>query len=230
MNVNRLKHAVENNAEWCRVIAGSHGLQSHRKSGLWYCPEEMPPFYPNIVTLEPMREVPEEVDRLESVLPSGWGIKDSFASLSLPSSGFRVLAAAEWYAREPAEWIAPVPVDAVQTVNTESQLSAWRDAWGETPPGASIFEPQLLEEKSVEFLFVERRGKVLGGIATNLSDKVVGISNAFGDPRCVAACIGSCAEGYPTRAMVGYGGSAELRGLRELGFSPLGTLRIWIQG
>jgi len=232
MDPNRLKHAVANNVDWCRAIARSHGIESHQGQDVWYCSEVMPPFYPNLVTLEPMTRVPREVDRLATMLPSGWGLKDSFASLELASYGFTLLLTAEWFVREPAAWTARtiVPPDAVQAANTESALSAWVDAWSETPPGSSIFEPQLLEEESVEFLFVVRDGKVRAGIATNLSDEVVGISNAFGEPRFLSACIRRCAELHPARAVVGYGSSAEMRGLRALGFCSLGALRIWLHG
>lgn len=225
-----LQLAVANNADWCRSIARSQGLSYRDTSSVWYSSEKMPPFYPNLVTLEPTNDTPKEIEILEESLRTEWGVKDSFSSLKLDERGFSVLLGAEWYIREPAEWNAQTTgVESVQLVKTERQLSAWVDAWGETTAGSTVFGGKLLEDESVELLYVESGGKVVAGIACNLSEVVVGISNAFGAPSSISACIGRCAEANPSRALVGYGSSAELRGLDRLGFRSLGPLRIWLK-
>jgi hypothetical protein len=230
MEVNWLQQAVANNAEWCRIIARCHGLSSYESQHAWYCREEMPPFYPNLVTLNKAPEIPNEVAVLESALPSGWGLKDSFAALDLAPYRFHVLSTAEWYVRQPAEWPQPpTTAGAVRTAETEKDLSAWMDAWAETPPGSSIFTSQLLEEDLVKFLYIEQEGTPVAGLAMNLSDQVVGISNAFGHPRDVFACIRHCAQTHSSKGIVGYGGGAELRGLARSGFKSLGRLRIWVK-
>ena len=122
-----------------------------------------------------------------------------------------------------------IPVKFCKPVETEQQLAAWVDAWSETPPGSNIFVCQLLEEESVKFLSVEREGAVVAGMATNLSDGVIGISNAFGEPRDILACIRYCVELHSSRAVVGYGSPAEIQRLRGFGFSSLGNLRIWLK-
>ena len=191
----------------------------------------MPPFYPNLVTLDKAPENSNEIVLLEATLASGWGLKDSFACLDLSSHGFKVILAGEWYARVPTEWPhSPTTTAAVQYVETEKYLIAWVDAWGETPSGSSVFTSQLLEEDSVKFLFIEREGTLVAGLTTNLSDQVVGISNTFGDPSDVLACIRHCAESYSSRGVVGYGSGAELHSLGRSGFKSLGRLQVWLKG
>jgi len=225
-----LQLAVENNADWCGAIARSHGLPYRRTTSMWYCAEEMPPLYPNLVTLDAMPDPPMEAELLEATLRPGWGIKDSFSSLELNRHGFTVLKNAEWYVREPAAWVPPTgALEAVRLVETQRQFSAWVAAWGETPPGSTIFDAKVLKDESVDLLYVQRDGKVVAGIACNIGDAVVGISNAFGEHSAMTACIGRCVDENPSRALVGYGSSREIRGLQRLEFRSLGSLRIWLK-
>jgi hypothetical protein len=190
----------------------------------------MPPFYPNLVMLDRSPEIPDEVPLLESTLSSGWGLKDSFACLDLASYGFKELLTSEWYARDPAKWsYSPKITETVRTVETERDFIAWVDAWGETPTGCKIFTSQLLEEDSVKLLYIERGRTPVAGLATNLSDQVVGISNAFGRPQDLLACIRHCAETHIDRGIVGYGDRNDLHNLGHFGFKSLGHLRIWLK-
>ena len=84
-----LTRAIHNNAELCELVAWSHGIASQRLKGAWVSTEPMPPFYPNVVSLEPAIQC-EEVSLFVEDLPTHCGWKDSFADHSLEAFGFSV--------------------------------------------------------------------------------------------------------------------------------------------
>ena len=219
-----LQDAVINNADWCATIARSHGLASHTDSRVWFCEARMPPFYPNLITLTSSPEIPRELGARDH--PPGWGVKDSFAVLDLSSGGFHEAFTAQWYFREAAPLSRDSALD-VKRVGSVDDFIRWLDAWGETPEGSDIFLPALLEETNVEMLYAEKDGQLTGGLIVNLSGRVSGISNFFGEPGEVLDCVQAVADG--SRAVVGYGGRTELELLQPLGFEVLGELRVWLK-
>ena len=102
-------------------------------------------------------------------------------------------------------------------------------ARGETPSGERIFVPEILQDQSVEFLFVEQAGEPIAGLVANKSCSVYGISNAFGDPEGIVSCINSVSRRGDERAIVGYGSRFEVEFLSQFGFRSIGGLQVWVK-
>lgn len=229
MTVDWQRAAASNNAAWCDCVARSHGLATERRHGAWICRERLPPFYPNVVTLESTELPAALLAELSQALPGGFGVKDSYACLDLRQVGLAILFDAQWYCRPagPMTGADPAERDRVNRVVSAAALADWVGAWGETPVGAQIFRPAILDDPAVSFLFVERESRIVAGLVANRSGAVTGISNAFGEPQALSSCIRAVAAGPEHPAIVGYGSGAELRALAPLGFAGVGRLRIW---
>ncbi|MCZ6890861.1 MAG: hypothetical protein O7H39_20400 [Gammaproteobacteria bacterium] len=191
----------------------------------------MPSFYPNLVTLDSSPGHRREVAILDEMLTAGWGVKDSFRALDLGPQGFSVVIEGEWYLKEPgSSWpTSAASYSAVKSVGTPDELDRWVSAWGETPSGERIFVPEILQDQSVEFLFVEQAGEPIAGLVTNKSWSVYGISNAFGDPEGIVSCIESISRKDDERAIVGYGSRFEVEFLSRFGFRSIGGLQVWVK-
>lgn len=224
-----LTEAVFNNAVWCDAIAASHGISANWNESVWLSEYPMPPLYPNIVTLRSGTLIDEQIDAIGTQLALGWGIKDSFSDLELEGKGFALAFEAHWYCRPPNQHFSELKSSGFQpeSVHTQSELNRWVAAWGE---GNGIFNASLLENKTIELLYVERDGKVVSGLATNQSGDSVGISNAFGPPEDILCCVASVVERYPMKGIVGYDGKAEVVALSKIGFNEIGDLRVWLRG
>jgi hypothetical protein len=77
--------AAINNAEWCDLVARSHGAKTHFDNRSWTSEDRTPPYYPDAVTLAPGLAVPELLSRVNVSI--GCSVKDSFADLDLTSYG-----------------------------------------------------------------------------------------------------------------------------------------------
>lgn len=232
MTIARLETAILNNIAWCEAIARSHGLPSERHTDAWLCRQPMPPFYPNLVTLNSTQAQLERIANLAEQLPVGWGVKDSYKILDLQPLNFDLKFEAQWYAREPdAQWPNHPQMNLkVQKVQTETDLAAWVQAWGETPLDTPIFVPQILEDDNVEFLFIAQDQEIIAGMVANRSECALGISNSFGNSQGIVACVRSLAMQYKHLTIVGYGSTEEIAFLRRFGFEAIGELRIWTKG
>lgn len=222
-----LAEAVLNNAAWCDAVASSHHISTHQDEFLWFSEKPMPPFYPNIITLKKGSSVVDRAESINQNLPSGWAIKDSFSELDLQHTGFNPVFDAHWYCRLPNQDVTltnTLPHN-VTSVSTPSELSRWVNAWGD---GTGIFKFPLLESRFIELIYIERHGKIVAGMATNLSGHSVGISNIFGSSDEILSCIAALIRKYPKRGIVGYGSKSELRTLSQLDFHTVGDLRVWI--
>ena len=138
----------------------------------------------------------------------GWSVKDSFALHDLAEFGLRALFDAQWYAYD-----GP-PAGESERIRTPDALEEWERAWGVTSPAEQrIFPPSLLDDADIAFHAMPG-----GGFITNLSEGVVGVSNAFGselDALRIARGLS------PDRTVVGYGAL-----MPEV--NALGPLRVWV--
>jgi len=223
-----LTQAVLNNATLCDEIAKSHGISTEWHESVWLSEHPMPRFYPNIVTLESSSLIDRHIDSVGLLLPVGWGIKDSFGQLDLVSKGFTMAFDAHWYCCEPNHGMFDNQQEKfpVHAAKTHSELNRWVTAWGE---GEGIFNSALLENDSIELLYVERDGQIVSGLVTNVSGDAVGISNAFGCSNEILCCVAAVIEQYPNNGIVGYGDKAEIEALSAAGFLAIGDLRIWLR-
>ena len=221
-----MRSAVRNNADWCELVAASHSVPNTRHEKVWRASGSMPPFYPNVVTLQE-GITKEQVSEIAGSLPEQCGWKDSFADLDLTDFGFGIKFEAQWYGL--SEWnYAQLLSEPVHEVSSVENLQDWIAAWGETPDDHSIFREDLLEPR-VRFLFHRHADEIDSGLITNLSDDVVGISNSFGQPQGIFQCIRTAFEASNGRPLVGYGSRDDLRTLSKLGFVGLGKLRVWVR-
>ena len=214
--------AVRNNAAWVDAVARSHGVATRRDGPALRADGPMPPFYPNLVTLDPTLDAPALVADPPRGAAAGWGLKDSFAALDLTPEGFVPAFDATWIACD----AAPAGAGALRIATPEG-LARWTRGWGGTPEGATIFLPALLAAPGVRFYAVEAAGVVEAGLAALVDAEVAGYSNAFGPAAGIAACLAALAAEAGGRPLVGYEGGPALAAMTGLGFRPLGPLRVW---
>ncbi len=238
--------AIRNNKDWYTAQANSWRLPFHVDEHHWWSKVPLPPFHSNLVAsgAQPdalIEEIHEALQQTQT--PASWSIKDAHGCHQLAPNGFSVLFEAQWIAIPPAAQIGPLRIDHTQVcvVCTASELTQWVEAWGETPPGAQIFRPALLENPLVRLLYVESHGKIAGGLAINKSTGAIGaaigakdvigamgISNWFGATSAVRACLAYTANQFPNLGVVGYERDpARVQQLREIGFKAVGELTIW---
>ena len=91
--------AARNNAAWVDAVARSHGVPTRSDGTAWRADGRMPPFYPNLVTLDPAVEPGPLLADPPRGAAAGWGLKDSFAGLDLALQGFVPAFDAVWLAR-----------------------------------------------------------------------------------------------------------------------------------
>ncbi len=223
--------AARNNAFWCDAVCRAHGLPTEFRAAAWRCLRPAPPFYPNVVMLDPAARAAEQA-RLEA-LPGAWALKDSFAALELEPLGFRLLFEAHWIARTPSPGPErPDPALRWRVVEADDELARWEDAWGEGENAPRLFLPALRKEPGVHFLIGERDGQTAAGAILNQTGGVVGVSNVFAAPdeepaRCWRSLAARATEIFPGAALVGYEYGPSLAWAQAAGFAPLHPLRVW---
>jgi hypothetical protein len=215
--------AACNNAAWVDAVARSHGVPTRHSGGAWRADGRMPPFYPNLVTLDRAAEAGVLVGDPPRGAPAGWGLKDSFATLDLAAEGFVPVFEASWIVLAGS----PERSCGAARVTTPEGLARWVRGWGETPQGAAIFVPALLDAPGVRFYAAEADSGATAGLAALLDDEVAGFSNAFGPAQGIAACLAALAGDAGARPIVGYERGTALREMTALGFRPVGPLRVW---
>jgi hypothetical protein len=228
---------ARNNAAWCDAVCSAHGSAGELSASHWLCRKPTPPYYPNLVTLDPAPgPAMEAVRELEQALPTvPWAVKDSFGVLALERAGFALLFEAEWIVRPAA--LGPVRAgsdrDRWVRVETEAALADWEAAWGESAGGARIFLPPLLRRDEIAIL--ARRGDggaFAAGVIANRSAGVVGLSNFFArenEGALRGECIDAAMRAFPGLSVVGYESGRALEESRALGFRSLGALRVWLR-
>jgi hypothetical protein len=197
----------------------AHGVVGTFASDAWTSPVRTPQYYPDAVTL-----VPGDIPLLDRIDTSpGCGVKDSYATLSLP--GFVTLFDAQWIARRPETASGPYAFD-WSLVSSPVELDEFDRAFG----GFDLFVPALLQSPQVAVFAGRERGQIVAGAVTNVSDSVVGLSNVFGPPDRLDAVwtdvVGAVAARYPDMPIVGYEQGSELAAAMECGFEPIGPLRV----
>lgn len=222
-----LLRAARNNAEWCGQVCAAHGAVGRFGYAAWCCETPTPRFYPNLVTLRPdcVSAQTDQVGRL-TLLPQGWGVKDSFAQLDLTSLGFVAAIAGEWveYGRATTganlDW---------REIRTPMELQAWEIAWGGEPHHnhPRIFTPAMTEIPTTTFLAGFQQGRLVAGGVVTLAAGVAGLSNIFttadtpGLTEAVLMEAYATAEGLP---LVGWRQAGETDGGRAIG-----PLKVWLR-
>lgn len=243
MQLSRVELAVLNNTRWYEAIFRAHGLASEVDGRVWLSHETPPPFHSNLVVLSrgtSQTEVEAYVADLATVpRPGGWSLKDSYASLDLSSLGFTQLFQAEWIWRDPLPAGPPKATSGLvwAQVTTAAELLEWEGAWsGDARNDAAArrtrqFPESLLESPDHAFFAGRLDGRVVAGGIANRSPGVAGLSNVFSPPAfskstwsALVTCISTL---LPHTPLVGYERGADLQLAREVGFVPIGALRVW---
>ncbi|MEU4473336.1 hypothetical protein [Micromonospora sp. NPDC023888] len=211
--------AARDNAEWCDIVCGTHGLAGRTDADAWSVPHRSPQWYPDAVTLRPGVDAVALLARVD--VGPGASVKDSFADLDLSGYGFRVLFDAQWIHRQPGAPPADAPLSQVATAD---DLAAWAAAHG----GGELFRPALLTDPRVRVLARhDDRGAITGG-AVLTGGGPCGVSNLFtrtDNPRDIWRAMCATVPGTP---LLGYETTADLAAARAAGFSTTGPLRVWL--
>jgi len=227
--------AIRNNMDWHTAQAQSWQLPFNTDAYNWWTLQPVPPYHSHLVAggTQPdalIAHIDQALNQEQA--GAGWSIKDANGIYNLQSSDFAVLFDAQWLARRPAEAIGRLDVDCthVRRVRNTADFHRWVAAWGETPPGTQIFVPQLLDNPTVQLLYVERGGVMTGGLALNRSEGAVGVSNWFGAQADINCCMAYAANRFTDIGVVGYEREPDkVRTLAGLGFDVVGDLRVWIK-
>ncbi|MEU7847802.1 hypothetical protein AB0B74_17745 [Micromonospora parva] len=213
--------AARNNAEWCDIVCGSHGLPGRTDADAWSVPRRSPQWYPDAVTLRPGVDAEALLARLDA--GPGASVKDSFADLDLSGYGFRVLFDAQWIQRQPAPPPADAPLD---RVSTPDDLASWAAAHG----GGTLFRPALLADPRVLVLARHDDRGVLTGGAVLSGDGPYGVSNLFARTGTAHDVWRAVCATVPDAPLVGYETTEDLSPALAAGFTTAGPLRIWSHG
>jgi hypothetical protein len=225
----KLECAILNNAKWCLDVWGSHSLRTMVEDGLYCCPEQVPDFYPNIITTKP--GTPDLQCRIANIVaqasPQKLSAKDSYDNCDFASLGFKRLFNAQWIYRNAGNYSQDKTALDWYLVKTPQELELWEASWDPREPGGRcIFRSALLAKSSISFWMAFSKGKVMAGYVANITDDVVGISNIFGAQQ---ECIAHCGVQYADRDIVGYENNLALSNAINLGFEIVGDLSVWIR-
>jgi hypothetical protein len=232
-----IRRAALNNARWCDAVCRAHGAAGDFRADMWLNRREVPRLYPNVVTLnEDVDEQLRGIEDLERALPSGWAVKDSFATLDLTALGFRVLFEAHWIVRSESAPLPDATLEGVRwaTITTAHDLTRWERAWRAAPGNqipekdAAIFGPALLIEHEVVVIAAYQDGEIVAGFIANRSDGLVGFTNMFLPARkagvFAAGCVAAISTAFPGMPIMAY--APKPAASRALGFEAIGPLRI----
>ncbi|XTZ13127.1 hypothetical protein ACQSSU_16360 [Micromonospora echinospora] len=209
--------AARNNAAWCDVVCRAHGTTGTSDADAWSVPRRSPPWYPDAVTLRPEASAAALLRRVDAGPEAS--VKDSFAALDLAPYGFRVLVEGQWIHRPAGGVPDGLPLT---PVTTAPALAAWAEAHG----GTALRHPALLADPGVTVLAAYGPdGTVTGGAVVSAGGGAVGVSNVFGsDP--AAVWRGVCAR-FGVGPLVGWEPDGDLPSALDVGFRPVGPLRVW---
>ncbi len=238
--IDKRHKAIQNNLELYKTILGSHQIDFFETDDLWYCLEQTPPLYSNLITKEKTwtpDSIFESINRIyETKQWTEWSVKDSFGTLNLNSYGFLKLFDAQWIYLPYKNFITRNdPRIQFEIVKDEENLLKWIQAWEAREAesrGNKIFKSTLLANPNVYFLAAYQGAQIVGGCLINTTGNVTGISNSFGPERDIhywSALISFVLENVTTQDIVGYFGNDLIPLLTSLSFETVGSLSVWLK-
>jgi hypothetical protein len=221
----RIKQAIRNNAEWCHSVCCVHGRPGEFSDEFWINRAPLPRFYPNAQTLAELSsgQINLITELINQDLPSGWAVKDSFASLDLTSCGCTPLFDAQWIyltqERLRAVRLASPPEVRWEFVRASQMLAEWEHAGCEAHHDtnrARACLPALLEDRDVAILAGRRGDHIEAGAIGNRGAGVIGWSNLFAKQgrdlrECTTGSLRMLSEIFPGLPVVGYEGAMRCR-------------------
>ena len=238
MSATSASTAARNDAAWCDAVCSAAGGQTDFTNGIWRNSVRSPPYFPNIITVDPAAEVDavEEAVRMLSPRGSEVGIKDSFCKLDLGPSGYAKLFQASWIAREPVRSPRIFTQLTWTKIDSFTALRAWeREWWPEgvsSMPTPAIFGRALLERNDICFLAGHEGTTLMAGAAITETEHVAGLTCTFFRGRDTARLrrelLLVLESRYPDQVVLGYESGDELVAMKGLGFIEVGPLRVWL--
>jgi hypothetical protein len=215
--------AARENATWCDLVCRLHRLAPQADTTMWWTSRRSPDLYPDAVTLDPAATEFDVLSRIDD--GPGASVKDSFATLDLAPHGYTEIITGSWIARPPGVGEAPEDTVSFEVVKEKFPFLAWRRAWGgpedslpvalRRAAGVTIIgNPTPTGYESGAVLHHTRVGEV----------EVVGISNVFGPFEPVGA---AGVARHRSAWFVGWQPGSDLGPAAALGFSAIGTMRVW---
>lgn len=236
----KLQAAAYNNAVWCETVCRSHNVPGEFHETFWVNGHRTPVYYPNLVTLSPTAHLDPHQRALAALFTERKdypvSVKDSFAVLDLTPLGFQQLFQAQWLFR-PASAARPQQGMADlqwERIVSEEGLLRWEEAWSHGAlSGHRLFLPALLHDADICIVAASKGGQIIAGAIANKTTGVVGLSNVFTPEREAErfweGLLDTIAVCYPTLPVVGYERDESLTVALRVGFTPLGSLRVWIK-
>lgn len=222
----RQRIAVDAGLGWYVDMCGAHGVRSTIARGVWRALDPVPPLHSAALVVEPSARV-EDVEAALAEAPHR-GVADCFGALDLAPLGLSPLFEATWL-HLPAPQAVTAPAGWAR-VETPDDLARW-NAVGDT---SGVITAELLGRPTFAVLRADPAREPLGCVAT-LGTGAVYVSNVrTGVQRGPAAVarewsevVAAVAHTFPGRAVVGYERGDDLTGALAVGFSAVGTTRIW---
>ncbi|MCE7065741.1 hypothetical protein [Dyadobacter sp. CY326] len=239
IEIDLVSKAALNNAQWCDFVCSSYGNTGLWTKSIWVNKEGNLPFYPNAVTLVGSEGILDQRQWLRDVISSSllgqFVVKDSFHTLDLSDFGFNVLFEANWIFKLPSDRLE---VDRHHWVNIKGEraLGLWEMEWSkfnQVPYRSNnrFFRAELLLRPEIHILLAFQNGEPVGGGIISAGNGVVGISNLFYSPdRNIPIWNGLCYHAnqfFPGFTNVSYVVDNALPFAIEVGFKPIGSLRVW---
>ncbi len=220
--------AARNNAEWCAAVWKAHGLTVGQRHGLWFCAEETPQYYPNVVTVDPAADPDLQVAFIRGLVERSdfeFSVKDSFASLSLASAGLIPLFSATWLWFDPGK-PPPLREGTSWRCIASTELMRWERAWrGDDLEHTRTFPDALLDDPGANVIGgFDSQGRIVAGAIAYRTAEAIGLTNVFGSQGQVIAALASL---LPPAPVVAYQPGEDLTGAQARGFLPLGPLTVW---
>ncbi len=237
-----LLKAIKNNALWCDLITKGHEKVGTFEDELWCNTNEVPLFYPNIITLnqdfgEAQKAIFDAISRIHP--KDNWAVKDSYGTLKLESDGFFELFESHWFYRNAELDLPSVKAKKPQIViiKTESDLNRWEKAWSEhqplVPDGVRMFPKSLLNRHDVVILASIQDNKIINGLIANKTEDVIGISNLFGlalfEPEKMVPLLELVWVLLGRLSFVGYESFEDIERAAEWGVEGTGKLKVWMK-
>jgi hypothetical protein len=227
MSKSKTMLAVQNNAAWCLRIWQCHGLPTFQEENLWFCPVDVPDFYPNVVTMQPSGA--SIIGKIKEVRAQNasqdFSVKDSFAEIDFRELDLDRLFDANWLYLSPENKKPSAPSLDWAPIESGVELSIWESQWDDRAEGCeSIFLPALLTDPSVQFWAGRSEANIRAGFVSNVTGSVVGISNTFGP---YEDCVAHAARQFSNYGIVCYEGIETVSEAINLGFEVTGDLTVW---
>jgi hypothetical protein len=117
---------------------------------------------------------------------------------------------------------------------SEKALLRWEEAWSQTALSVNrLFFPELLHNVDICILAAYKKDQIVAGAIANRTMEVVGLSNIFTpelEPEWYwEGLLDMIAVCYPALPIAGYEQDENLQTALQVGFTPLGPLRVWIK-